>query len=826
VSRKQKPSKGTEPRAASIPVVSKPKRRLFRWTAAVVLPLLFLLGVELVLRLIGSGYPTHFFVPAGSGSPGIFEENQKFGWRFFPRRLARAPDPLRLWEAKPANTRRIFIFGESAALGDPEPAYGFSRILRELLEARCPGTRFEVINTGMTAIDSHAILPIARDCVRFQGDIWILYMGNNEVVGPFGAGSVFGAKSPPLLVVRASLALRRTALGQLLDTLWQSSPARSGAPAQWEGMKMMLDQQIRATDPALRRVYSHFARNLSDILSAATRAGAKAIVSSVSSNLKDCAPFASLNRADLMRSSKDKWQDLLTKGVEFESRKEYGQALVQYRQAADIDDTCATLVFRMARCYLTLGEIDSARKQYAQARDLDALRFRADSLINRIIQDTCASRAADGVRYFDSESALTNACQWGIPGMECFWDHVHFNFTGNYLVARALADQVLLLLPELVRPPGGSGEFLTEDQCAERLAFTDWDQRSVVAEMLHRVKEPPFSEQLDDAARIARWAGRVTELDRKLDAGGMANAIGVYRDALRRRPDDWILHHRLAFLLEASGDLSGAAQHWQSVTELVPECVEACYKLGDMCARQGKPIEAESNYRRVLELRPSSFEAMNGLGLLLMDKGQPEEAARLFAQALRMNPKFAQVHVNLGLLDARLGKLDAAEAHYREALRCDPESVAALINLGNLLAARQKYAEAMDHYLQALRVRSNQPAVHLAVANSLAALGRGPEAVSHYREAIRLDPGLAEAHFNLGVALAKQGNLLEATTSFDQACRLNPNDAQAHLDLGVALAKLHRVQEAITEFQTVLRLDPGNGAARHYLESAQGRPSP
>ena len=189
---------------------------MFRWLAGLLVPAVVLLGVELALRLMGWGYPTHFFVRSEPGSPDLFRENPKFGWCCFPPRLARAPDPIRLSKAKPPGTYRIFVFGESAALGDPEPAYGFSRILRELLEERCPGTKFEVVNVAMTAISSHVIVRIARDCLPFQGDLWILYMGNNEVIGPFGAGSVFGLKSPPRSLIRASLALKRTRLGQML----------------------------------------------------------------------------------------------------------------------------------------------------------------------------------------------------------------------------------------------------------------------------------------------------------------------------------------------------------------------------------------------------------------------------------------------------------------------------------------------------------------------------------------------------------------------------------------------------------------------------------
>ena len=46
----------------------------------------------------------------------------------------------------------------------------------------------------------------------------MIYMGNNEVVGPFGAGTVFGPQAPPLPLIRGSLALKSTRTGQLLDS--------------------------------------------------------------------------------------------------------------------------------------------------------------------------------------------------------------------------------------------------------------------------------------------------------------------------------------------------------------------------------------------------------------------------------------------------------------------------------------------------------------------------------------------------------------------------------------------------------------------------------
>ena len=113
---------------------------------------------------------------------------------------------------------------ESAAMGDPEPAFGASRYMETLLRDRFAKTDFEVVNVAFTAINSHVILPLARECAGHEGDLWIIYMGNNEMVGPFGAATVFGAKAPPLLLEPRSGSAarsRRRLLG------WASPSVRS-----------------------------------------------------------------------------------------------------------------------------------------------------------------------------------------------------------------------------------------------------------------------------------------------------------------------------------------------------------------------------------------------------------------------------------------------------------------------------------------------------------------------------------------------------------------------------------------------------------------------
>ena len=169
---------------------------------------------EGAFRLAGYGHPTSFFVASPHHEKGALIENTKFAWRFLPPTLARASQPTLLRREKSPGTTRVFMFGESAAEGDPEPAFGMPRLLEVLLEGRFPGRDFEVINAAVTAINSHAILPIARECAGLDGDFWVLYIGHNEVMGPFGAGTIFGQKTPPLATLRLGLSLKQLRLGQ------------------------------------------------------------------------------------------------------------------------------------------------------------------------------------------------------------------------------------------------------------------------------------------------------------------------------------------------------------------------------------------------------------------------------------------------------------------------------------------------------------------------------------------------------------------------------------------------------------------------------------
>src|SRR5208282_4730802 len=387
------------------------KRRLWlmRLFAMIFIPLFVLSGIELGLRLAGYGYDTNFFSRVRIGGRDFYVPNEEFGCRFFPPAITRTIPAFRFAAIKSTNTYRIFLFGESAALGDPDSSYGMGRYLQVLLNERYPGIHFEVICVAITAVDSNVILPIARDCARHQGDLWVIYMGNNEMVGPFGAikmvpfaadfaggnkapppfgaETAYGLQAPPLGIIHTVLAIKATRVGQLLDNVIRRIRSDSSTPKEWGGMQMFMNGRIGYADPARLRAYANFKGNLEDIMRTAHRAGVPVVLSTVAVDLKDCAPFASIHKPGLSTNQLSAWNELFEEGITHETAGFYGDALVWYGKAAEIDPQFAELQFRMGDCNLALTNSVQALPDFQLARDYDALDFRADSRINSAIRD-------------------------------------------------------------------------------------------------------------------------------------------------------------------------------------------------------------------------------------------------------------------------------------------------------------------------------------------------------------------------------------------------------------------------------------------------------
>lgn len=605
----------------------------------IIVPLLFLAVMEIGLHLGGGGYPTSYFVKKKDDN--AYLSNQRFGWRFFSPPLARHPLLLSLPLEKSAGTYRIFVLGGSAAKGEPDYSFSFSRILGKMLSHHYPNIKFEIINTAMVAINSHVVYQIAKECAKLKPDLFIVYLGNNEVVGPFGPATVFQSFAPDLTMIRVSLWVKSLRIGQLLDTLIKQIFLTEQRKKIWGGMEMFLENRIPFNDPRLKKVYAHFKRNLSDIIEIAHDSGARVIISTVATNLKDNPPFASMHRQDLNKAQKADWREKYEDGIELEANELYEEAINRYLQAVQIDNNYADLHFRLGRCYENLNNYKKAHKYYIRARDLDTLRFRADTQINRIIRKSASHRENDGIYLVDAVRSFeeNNRSLPKSSGEELFYDHVHMNFFGNYLLAKTMFSLIISILPENIQPSiSRKIPLLSQDRCAALLAFTKWDLYKILCRILERVSRPPFTNQIDHELSQKKIVEHIKKLNKFLTPSVLELVQRVYQKALTNDPDDWILHDNYAEFIKEQGNYEEAISHWRSVLNCVPNYAEVHNNLGVLLAYEDKYDEAIKHYFQALRINPYLVEAHINLGIVLKKTGKKEEAFEHFSKALRLRP--------------------------------------------------------------------------------------------------------------------------------------------------------------------------------------------
>lgn len=594
----------------------------FRLLAVMLVPLLLVLG-ELVLRLFGYGYSPRFFLPARVRGQDVFVNNPRYGWRFASPSLAREPAAFTLPQAKAPGTIRIFVLGESAALGDPDARFGLSRMLEALLNLRYPQHRFEVVCGAFAAISSHVIAAVAQECAGQSGDAWVIYAGNNEVVGPFGAGSVFGLQAPPRPLIRASVALKTTRLGQWLNATFDGLRRGAAPPADWKGMETMLHERVSQRDPRIGRVYDNFRENLRETLAAAKHAGVKVVLSTMGTNLRDCSPFASAHGASLGAAELVEWDRAFQNGVAREEQGDRAGALESYRNAAALNAGHAELQFRTARCLLALGQPREADEHFRAARDADTLRFRADSRINDLIRVAAKDAAGQGLRLFDAEALFARQSPDGLPGGEFFYEHVHLTPTGNYLLARGLATELAGLLGlKDARDSAGSGwlsDWAPEADCLRWLGCTGRNLHDLWSLMLERCGRPPFTQQLDHTNHV-RW------LEERRNAYRLATKPTQLRQFARElstlvaaRPDDPYLRSNFAAHLQFAGDNPRAETAWREAIERLPNSWQLWFNLGNLLAEERRTEDARRCYDRCLELNPWLPEVKRQLTALTRD---------------------------------------------------------------------------------------------------------------------------------------------------------------------------------------------------------------
>jgi len=771
----------------------------------VVAPLLLLAGAEVCLRVFGYGQSMRPFVKRQLDGHQFYVRNLAFVEQFLSWRL-----PLDNWEQvehvvfreKPPNAYRIFVFGESTPEGWPDPQYSFSRFLRIMLHAQFPDLQIEVYNTAFRAVNSHVMRVQAAASVKFAPDLFIVYLGNNEVHGPFGATKTDAGPDPLLSLasIRAQIRLSDFRLFQAAQRTRRKMESGRGIEdvrARWHN-RVCTDW----SDPRVATILDYFARNLRDICETGTSAGASVVLCTVPVNLRHWRPVGSIHPAGFPASEEARWQALYTDGQAKQEEGAYGKALALYEQAAGLDATFADLQYRMGQCYWQVSEHDRARTCFERALEYDAFPWvRSRARTNEIIVQTSRGMASQGVHLADVKEAIASRSPHGCPGAELFFDYCHLNMDGTYLMAAALYRSIApLVAAQNGRSPDALADPLSFEECLRRLALSP----ALLSGYLRQAIDSP--DPYDEEGR-AIMRQQLAEAQQAEGDDPYNSSFEMYREALTLNAEDYLLRYwyvnalvaRFPFGYEPTAEpdpsLLEALEEAEAFAHRYPYHRGSLRLLGEAQSKTGNLEDALGTFRRTLQLYPHDLTTYRDWAALLLAANRPDDAWRVIRKAPKSGAvgDVAMLKQQKARVREALGDREGAIDLLAEAIELWPDYAPQYVELEKLLADKpERLVSIWQGLLQALTDKKlDKKRVYFHLGRARISLREIPEALKAYRDATdnhqdnSLNEEIADDLIQAGKAFEKEAEneaalllyreaQLYAPGNLDQAAKVDP----------------------------------------------------
>jgi tetratricopeptide (TPR) repeat protein len=228
----------------------------------------------------------------------------------------------------------------------------------------------------------------------------------------------------------------------------------------------------------------------------------------------------------------------------------------------------------------------------------------------------------------------------------------------------------------------------------------------------------------------------------------------------------------LAQASSAGRDEAGAVAVLREAAALRPEQMVLLHMLAQLLEQQERWEEAIGCYRAIRGRRPDLGAA---LGRALVKVERAREGEVLLHHLVRQQPDNPDLRLTLGYALGAQGKHGAAEAAYRKAIDLKPDYPDAYINLGVVLNDyRKQHTAAEAAFRKAIQLKPDSVLAYHNLGIALLGQGKPREAEAVLRRALRLEPNSADAHYNLGLALMRQARLKVAVVALKTGGALLP----------------------------------------------------
>lgn len=667
-------------KADTLSQISPNRKRIYS-IISILIPIIFLLSLELVLRLAGYGDNHALFIThPDEGFENYYVVNPEIGKKYFQKMEYTIPAKDRFLKEKPEDVFRVFVLGSSTVVGFPyDTNLSFPRILHERLRDAYPGKKIEMVNTAITAINSFTLADFMPRILNEKPDAVLIYAGHNEFYGAFGAGSNEAAYHNSTMI-KIHLKLMNYRVYQLavnamgkITSVFASSEKKRGTLMS----RIVKDADILYGSKTYKEGMDNYQSNLSDMLEMAKEKNVPVFISDLVSNMRDLKPFKSIASGEL-------------KGAD-----EYYTSAQKFEQQ---------------------GDLQKARENYTLARDYDCIRFRASSDINKIVRELADKYQAHYVPTLELFNANAHN---GIVGNDLLTEHVHPNIKGAFLLSEAFYKKMVesaLLAKEISKEGEKTLKTFIKDY-----GYSKLDSMVGVHRIVNLSYHWPFrdeSKEYIDYREIYRPKGKIDSL---------AFVVMAKQDISLMQA-----HEHLAEYYFKKADYLNAWKEYNSLTKINPYRSSYYRKTGDCLLKLNDLPEAYRFFNRSTEYE-ESFYAHFRAGEICMIKNDFERAIMHFqksqAKANKEEKEKALVKIYQALHYLNRGEEGKEIANYFQRISPNrpipvppksntfmdyiPVQVKAIVNEAQKLKDARAYEKAMDLLNQSLEIKETPVAYRL-----------------------------------------------------------------------------------------------------------------
>lgn len=469
------------------------------------------------------------------------------------------------------------------------------------------------------------------------------------------------------------------------------------------------------------------------------------------------------------------------RGASYFEKGQYAEALIEYKNVAQLAPNDPDAHYRLALTHLKLGGLPNLQAAFAElsrtvelnqanqeaqlrlgellllGNDPGKARERAEIVLTSAPNNTdgliLKGRSLAGEkRYKEAIEELKKAITADPNKMETYIDLARTYFAANdHGAAEETLNQGLKVTPRSIQLLTALGDF--------RATTGKPDQAELMFKQVLEI------EPVSDSAYL-----RLSEL--YLRQNRQADAEGVLQKLAAAKPQDEAPLIRLGDFYTVTGQSDKALSSYQRAAELAPNSQIARDKLVGHYLDTGKTTEAETRVKAILtknakDLMGRFFDARIKLGQKAVD-----DAISILQGVVKDEPQFAGAHHFLGVAYLQKRQPTQARAAFADAVKYNPRLVESRTALAQLYLA------------------DNSPDLALAEAQA----------------AIQLNPRNIQATLVAGTAYLKKGDLAKSRQVFEAVAQALPKESIGPYQLGL-----------------VSRAEKNDGKALAYFEEALNR---